>query len=96
MADLGYLPSFCTACYRLGRTGADFMDLARPGEIRRHCDPNGFATFEEYLQDYATPETREAGERAILDAVERMPPDIRRTSEMMLSEVRDGQRDVFC
>ncbi len=96
VADLGYLPSFCTACYRLGRTGADFMDLARPGDIRRHCDPNGFATFEEYLQDYATPGTREAGERAILDAVERMPPDVRRTSEKMLSEVRDGQRDVFC
>ena len=96
VADLGYLPSFCTACYRLGRTGADFMDLARPGDIRRHCDPNGFATFEEYLLDYATPGTREAGERAVLDAVERMPPDVRRTSEKMLSEVRDGQRDVFC
>jgi len=96
VADMGYLPSFCTACYRLGRTGADFMDLARPGEIRRHCDPNGFATFQEYLLDYATPETRDVGERAIRVAIERMPPDVRRTSEKMLSQVREGQRDVFC
>ena len=63
MASLGYIPSFCTGCYRLGRTGADFMDLAKPGEIKQHCDPNGVSTFLEYLIDYASPETRAIGER---------------------------------
>ena len=69
MAALGYVPSFCTACYRLGRTGADFMDLARPGEIKDHCQPNALATFREYLDDFASPETRAAGEAMIRDTV---------------------------
>ena len=45
VASLGYIPSFCTGCYRLGRTGAEFMDLAKPGDIKQHCDPNGLSTF---------------------------------------------------
>ena len=49
----GLLPSFCTACYRLGRTGQDFMDIAKPGEIKYHCHPNALSTFQEYLCDYA-------------------------------------------
>ena len=57
VAQLGYIPSFCTACYRLGRTGVDFMDLAKPGEIKHHCDPNALSTFLEYLVDYGSPET---------------------------------------
>ena len=65
VARLGYIPSFCTACYRLGRTGADFMDLAKPGEIKEHCDPNALSTFLEYLEDYGSPATRAAGERLI-------------------------------
>jgi 2-iminoacetate synthase len=55
IAALGYVPSFCTGCYRLGRTGADFMDLAKPGEIKYHCQPNALSTFLEYLHDYASP-----------------------------------------
>jgi len=54
VASLGYIPSFCTACYRLGRTGEDFMDLAKPGEIKTHCDPNALSTFLEYLIEYAS------------------------------------------
>ena len=61
VAQMGYIPSFCTACYRLGRTGADFMDLAKPGEIKHHCDPNALSTFLEYLEDYGSPETRRRG-----------------------------------
>lgn len=71
---MGYLPSFCTACYRKGRTGADFMDLARPGLIKQFCQPNAVLTVKEYLQDYASPATRELGERVIageLDALQR-------------------------
>jgi 2-iminoacetate synthase len=57
----GHVPSFCTACYRLGRTGEHFMEFAIPGFIKRFCTPNALATFMEYLVDYASPETRAAG-----------------------------------
>ena len=55
LARMNYIPSFCTACYRMGRTGADFMDLAKPGLIKAHCCPNALSTFMEYLIDYASP-----------------------------------------
>jgi 2-iminoacetate synthase len=61
LASLGFIPSFCTACYRLGRTGGDFMDLAKPGEIKHHCDPNALSTFLEYLIDYGSESTKEVG-----------------------------------
>jgi 2-iminoacetate synthase len=61
----GYVPSFCTSCYRLGRTGEHFMEFAIPGFIKRFCTPNALLTLQEYLADYASPGTREAGERAI-------------------------------
>ena len=96
IAQLGYIPSFCTACYRLGRTGKDFMDLAKPGEIRGHCDPNALSTFLEYLLDYGSEETRQVGERCIGAALTRMPEALRRTTETMLDDVRGGNRDVFC
>ncbi len=96
VAELGYTPSFCTACYRLGRTGADFMDLAKPGEIKHHCDPNALSTFLEYLIDYATPETRAVGERLIAERVEGLDTRDRRRAEVMLQRVRGGERDVFC
>ena len=60
----GYIPSFCTACYRLGRTGEQFMEFAIPGFIQNLCTPNALSTLMEYLVDYASPETRAAGEAA--------------------------------
>jgi 2-iminoacetate synthase len=95
IAELGYIPSFCTACYRLGRTGMDFMDLAKPGEIKNHCDPNALSTFEEYLQDYASAETRAAGATLIAQALSGMDEKVRSASEAMLAKVRAGGRDVF-
>lgn len=95
VAELGYIPSFCTACYRLGRTGADFMDLARPGEIKNHCDPNALSTFLEYLMDYASPETRAAGEKRIEAVLAGMDDGQRAVSMRMIEEVRSGKRDVF-
>jgi len=68
----GYLPSFCTACYRLGRTGKHFMEFAIPGFIQNFCTPNAITTLTEYLVDYATPETREAGERAITREIRKL------------------------
>ena len=65
LLDDGYIPSFCTACYRLGRTGEHFMEFAIPGFIQRFCTPNALTTLMEYLVDYATPETSAAGERLV-------------------------------
>jgi 2-iminoacetate synthase len=96
VAGLGYIPSFCTACYRLGRTGRDFMDLAKPGEIKEHCDPNALATFVEYLIDYGSEDTRVVGEQlvdAVLGSMEAVP---RQMATSMVSRVRAGKRDVFC
>jgi 2-iminoacetate synthase len=96
VAKLGLIPSFCTGCYRLGRTGKDFMDLAKPGDIRRHCDPNAFSTFQEYLLDYASPETRRIGEDLMRTALMDMEPPAREAAENMLEQVRLGKRDVYC
>ncbi|MFW5860155.1 MAG: [FeFe] hydrogenase H-cluster radical SAM maturase HydG [Planctomycetota bacterium] len=96
VAELGYLPSFCTGCYRLGRTGADFMDLAKPGAIKAHCDPNAVSTFQEYLLDYATPQTRSRGEELIERAVAEMEPQVASHTRAMLAKVRSGRRDVYC
>ncbi len=96
VASMGYIPSFCTACYRLGRTGQDFMDLAKPGLIKEHCDPNALSTFLEYLMDYASPRTKAAGLALIERVIEGMQPEPRRRSEKMLEAVHSGRRDVFC
>jgi 2-iminoacetate synthase len=96
IARHGYIPSFCTGCYRKGRTGQDFMDLAKPGLIRAHCLPNALFTFQEYIQDYASSGTREAGERAIGDQVAREVPDGRRADVgRVLARIRNGERDVY-
>jgi 2-iminoacetate synthase len=95
LSVLGYIPSFCTACYRLGRTGHDFMDLAKPGEIKFRCDPNALSTFLEYLIDYASSGTRLAGEKLIATHLERMDQRQRATASKMLDQVRDGRRDVY-
>ncbi len=95
VASLGYIPSFCTACYRLGRTGQDFMDLAKPGLIKDHCDVNAMTTFMEYLMDYASEETRQTGEQCISEAIQRMPESRRETAQELVKRVREGKRDVY-
>jgi 2-iminoacetate synthase len=96
VAKLGYIPSFCTGCYRLGRTGQDFMDMAKPGLIKQHCDPNALSTFLEYLLDYGSEKTTAAGEALIAETIEKMDKSIRQRSEEMLTKVHNGRRDVFC
>lgn len=93
---MGYVPSFCTGCYRLGRTGADFMDLAKPGLIKKFCLPNAILTFKEYLTDYASPETRKAG----LEAIKKNLKDIPSKSRMVetkkrLTRIEGGERDLY-
>lgn len=95
VARMSYIPSFCTACYRLGRTGGDFMALAKPGEIKTHCGPNALSTFMEYLIDYASKETKAVGECLIEDILRGMDAQSRLQSEKMLAAVREGKRDVY-
>jgi len=96
VASMGYVPSFCTACYRLGRTGADFMDLAKPGEIKEHCTPNAIATFQEYLEDFGSEATREVGQATISHALDELEPRLRARAEKMVALVKGGRRDVYC
>lgn len=95
ITELGYIPSFCTACYRLGRSGQDFMDLAKPGLIKSHCDPNAVSTFLEYLLDYGSQETVCEGESLITNLVDTMNQDERNTTQAMVARVRMNERDVF-
>lgn len=96
IASMGFIPSFCTGCYRLGRTGADFMDMARPGDIKTHCDPNGISSFMEYLMDYAPAATRQAGEHLIQRVIGEMTGVQKERATTMLAKVRAGARDVYC
>ncbi|MEY6432028.1 [FeFe] hydrogenase H-cluster radical SAM maturase HydG [Thioalkalicoccus limnaeus] len=96
LAELGYTPSFCTACYRNGRTGEDFMHWAKSADIKAKCGPNSVGTFMEYLLDYAQPETVLAGEAAIARDLAEMADADRRVANLILDRVRHGKRDVFC
>jgi 2-iminoacetate synthase len=95
VASLGYTPSFCTACYRLGRTGADFMDLAKPGLIKEHCSPNALSSCMEYLMGYASAETRQTGEKLVSQELATMPGPIGKTANELVGRVRKNERDVF-
>jgi 2-iminoacetate synthase len=95
VVSLGFLPSFCTACYRLGRTGKDFMDMAKPGEIKYHCHPNALSTFQEYLSDYASPCAKAEGEKLISIELQHMDGQQTSIALPMLNQVRRGERDVF-
>ena len=73
LMEMGYIPSFCTACYREGRTGDRFMSLCKSGQIQNCCQPNALMTLKEYLTDYASPATKEVGEKLILKELEQIP-----------------------
>ena len=96
LAETGFIPSFCTSCYRMGRTGADFMDLAKPGEIKAHCQPNALATLQEYLDDHASPATRQAAQQLMTASLAGMAGPARQLAEGMVDRVKEGERDVFC
>jgi 2-iminoacetate synthase len=92
----GYLPSFCTACYRKGRTGDRFMLLAKTGQIQNVCQPNACLTFKEFLLDYASPETKEIGEKTIAEHLKEIPnPAVRQETEKRLKRLEQGERDLY-
>jgi 2-iminoacetate synthase len=96
VVKMGYMPSFCTGCYRLGRTGEDFMDLAKPGLIKQFCLPNAMLTFKEYLEDYASPGTRTAGLALIEKNLQDMPQGKRRDETRdRLVQIEHGKRDLY-
>ena len=96
ITERGHIPSFCTACYRLGRTGKDFMDLAKPGLIQKFCQTNALFTFKEYLMDYASPQTREAGEKLIAETLAKsFKTNRRQMACKRLQQIEDGVRDVY-
>ncbi len=92
----GYIPSFCTACYRLGRTGEHFMEFSVPGFIKRYCSPNALLTLAEYLEDYAPEDTKAAGYKLIDDKVEELGKHQKtdRLTEKIL-QIRQGKRDLY-
>ncbi len=96
LIDTGYLPSFCTACYRLGRTGEHFMEFSVPGFIKRYCTPNAILTLAEYLEDYATPETAQKGWK-LIDKEIRDLDGFRRLDDLKnrIQKIKQGERDMY-
>lgn len=94
LLKLGYIPSFCTACYREGRTGDRFMSLVKTGQIANCCSPNALMTLQEYLEDYASPETKALGTKMIREQMERIPnPAIKKRAIENLKYIAEGKRD---
>ena len=94
LLGLGYVPSFCTACYREGRTGDRFMSLAKNGQIANCCHPNALLTLKEYLEDYASPVTRQRGDKVIEEQIHFIPNDkVRTLATQRMADIRQGRRD---
>ncbi len=96
MIDGGYIPSFCTGCYRKGRVGADFMDLAKPGLIKEYCKPNAMFTFREYLEDYASPATKAKGLALLKKLTQTFSKEeLKKRVEGNLCKIGEGERDLY-
>jgi 2-iminoacetate synthase len=96
LLEEGYIPSFCTACYRKGRTGEHFMEFSVPGFIKRYCTPNALLTLAEYLEDYAPPATVEKGWALIVKKlVEGLDPAFSGEVRDRLERIKKGERDLY-
>lgn len=94
LLEMGYIPSFCTACYREGRTGDRFMQLVKSGQIANCCQPNALMTLKEYLEDYATEDTQEKGEALIAREIENITNEkVKTIAKSYLEQLHDGKRD---
>ncbi|KZL90530.1 [FeFe] hydrogenase H-cluster radical SAM maturase HydG [Clostridium magnum] len=94
LLKMKYIPSFCTACYREGRTGDRFMSLVKSGQIANCCQPNALMTLKEYLEDYAADETKKNGEALIAIETEKIPNEkVKAIVKEHLTELREGKRD---
>lgn len=96
LIDGGYIPSFCTGCYRNGRVGHDFMDLAKPGLIQQYCMPNGLFTFQEYLEDFASDQTKAKGEKLVDKIIaETKEEKLKDTMKENIEKIKKGTRDIY-
>ena len=94
LMDMGFIPSFCTACYRAGRTGDRFMSLCKSGQIQNCCHPNALMTLKEYLVDYATEATRKQGDAMIASEIPTIPNEkVRNALAQYLERIEKGERD---
>ena len=94
LMKLGYIPSFCTACYREGRTGDRFMALCKNMQILNCCHPNALMTLKEYLEDYASEETRRIGMELIERELSNIPNEkVRRIASEHIHDIAEGKRD---
>lgn len=94
LIELGYIPSFCTACYREGRTGDRFMTLVKAGQISNCCHPNALMTLREYLDDYASEETKLKGIKLIEDELLKIPNEkVRKIAQEHINDIDSGKRD---
>jgi 2-iminoacetate synthase len=90
-----YLPSFCTSCYRMGRTGEHFMEFSVPGFIKRFCTPNAILTLSEYICDYATGDMSEKGWKAIEKNLQALDPGVMATTREKIERIKQGERDLY-
>ena len=88
----GYIPSFCTACYRSGRTGKDFMDLAKPGLIKKFCLANCLLTFKEYLEEFGDDELKKVGDEVINSQIAEVDNSVR---EKVVEKMKKGGKDEY-
>lgn len=95
LIDNDYIPSFCTACYRLGRTGEHFMEFSVPGFIKRYCTPNAILTLSEYIVDYATPALAEKGWRAIEKNMADLDEGMKESIRKKIDRIKNGERDLY-
>ena len=96
LCEADFIPSFCTGCYRLGRTGEHFMEFAVPGFVKRFCTPNAVLTFLEYMEDYSSPETKKVGMQQVERELERMPEGDQKTKLIeRMEQIKQGARDLY-
>ena len=94
LMEIGYLPSFCTACYREGRTGERFMEICKSKQIQNCCHPNAIITMKEYLEDYASKKTKKTGDKLLEQELSNIENDVtRRKTTEILKEIENGKRD---
>ena len=96
LMEMGHIPSFCTACYREGRTGDRFMSLCKTGQIQNCCHPNALMTLSEFLEDYASPETKELGYKMIEGELNNIPKEkVREIAKSNIKAIRNNNKRDF-
>ena len=95
LLDSDYLPSFCTSCYRMGRTGEHFMEFSVPGFIKRFCTPNAILTLAEYICDYGTGDTVDKGWKVIEKNLLKLDPEVLAKTKEKIEKIKKGERDLY-